>query len=111
MENPMIAPEDAASAAASEAPAAAHKPGRIHFIDEVRGIDIVLMVAFHAFYTIGWLYQVEWGRTLFRFFDPVAPFFAGLFIFICGISCHLSHSNLRRGLLLAGVSIVISAFL
>jgi len=42
MENPMIAPEDAASAAASEAPAAAHKPGRIHFIDEVRGIDIVL---------------------------------------------------------------------
>lgn len=111
MENPMIAPEDAASAAASEAPAAAHKPGRIHFIDEVRGIDIVLMVAFHAFYTIGWLYQVEWGRTLFRFFDPAAPFFAGLFIFICGISCHLSHSNLRRGLLLAGVSIVISAFL
>lgn len=110
MDDPIIVPDTADATPAASA-VSLPKPARIHFIDEVRGIDIVLMVAFHAFYTVGWLYQVEWGRILFRFFSPVEPFFAGLFILICGISCHLSHSNVRRGLLLAGVSVVISAFL
>ena len=82
--------------------------GRIHFMDEVRGGDLVLMVIFHAFYVIGWLYDIEWGRDLFLFFKPVEPFFAGLFIFICGISCRLSHSNVRRGLQLVGAAALIS---
>ena len=57
MDDPIIVPDTAdATPAASAAPL--QKPARIHFIDEVRGIDIVLMVAFHAFYTVGWLYQV-----------------------------------------------------
>lgn len=85
--------------------------GRIHFMDEVRGFDLLLMIAFHGFYTMGWVFGYPAGQFLFRFFQPVEPFFAGLFIFICGISCHLSHSNLRRGLALAGVAAVISLFL
>ena len=84
------------------------KPRRIHFLDEVRGFDLILMVAFHAFYVFGWLYDLEWGRKAFLFFTPVEPFFAGLFILLCGISCYLSHSNLRRGLILAGIAAGIS---
>ena len=84
---------------------------RIHFMDEVRGLDIILMVIFHAFYTSGWLLDWPLGQELFLFFSPVEPFFAGIFIFICGISCRLSHSNVRRGGLLLLVAVGISVFL
>ena len=73
---------------------------RIYFMDEVRGFDLILMVFFHAFFVIGYLFDFAWGRELFLFFNPAEPFFAGLFIFICGISCRLSHSNWKRGGLL-----------
>lgn len=88
---------------------------RIHLMDEIRGANILLMVAFHWFYTLGWLLDVSMGKSLFFFFDPVQELFAGLFIFICGISCRLSHSNWRRGGLLAilsvGVSLVMWLFM
>lgn len=87
------------------------RSGRIPFFDEVRGVDIVLMVAFHAFFTIGWVFDGEWGRVLFQFFAPVEPFFAALFILLCGMSCHLSRSNLKRGLLLAACAAAMSLFL
>lgn len=90
-----------------EAPSA---PARIHFMDEVRGFDLILMIAFHGFYTMG-LFGFSAGTALFRFFQPVEPFFAGLFIFICGVSCRLSHSNLKRGAALAGVAAAVSLFL
>lgn len=81
---------------------------RIHFLDEVRGLDILLMVIYHVFYMAGWVFNLSWGRTLFLFFRPVAPFFAGIFVFLCGISCHLSHNNWKRGGMLALIAIGIS---
>lgn len=87
------------------------RSGRIHFMDEVRGFDLLLMIAFHSFYTIGWLFRVPAGQTLFLFFQPVEPFFAGVFIFICGISCRLSHNNWLRGGVLLGIAVGMSVFL
>ena len=87
------------------------RSGRIHFLDEVRGFDLILMVFFHAFYVIGYLFGFYWGIELFQFFSPVEPFFAGLFIFICSISCRLSRSNGKRGTLLALVAAGVSVFL
>lgn len=84
---------------------------RIHFMDELRGFAIILMVAYHAFFTIGYLYNAAWGQFLFIFFEPVEPLFAGLFIFICGISCRLSHSNVKRGGLLLLIALGITAAL
>ncbi len=81
---------------------------RIRFLDELRGLCVVLMIAYHAFYVIGYLFGVSFAHTLFDFFTPIQPFFAGLFVVICGISCRLSHNNLRRGLLLAGVAGLLS---
>lgn len=89
----------------------ARPSSRIHFLDEVRGFDLVLMVFFHAFYVIGQIFQLQWGAWLLHFFSPAEPFFAGLFIFICGISCRLSHSNWKRGGLLALVAVGISVCL
>ena len=44
---------------------------RIHFMDELRGLDILLMVVFHAAYVAGWIFEWEWGRRFFIFFKPV----------------------------------------
>ena len=85
------------------------KSGRIHLLDELRGLSIILMVFFHAFYLLGYEFKVEWCRDWFHFFEPLQPVFAGLFIFLCGISCNLSRNNLKRGLLLALVAVLLSA--
>ncbi len=81
---------------------------RIWLLDEIRGVLIVLMVAFHAFYTGGTLFGIDAASRLFRFFSPAEPFFAGCFILLCGMSCRLSHNNLLRGLKLAAVAALLS---
>ncbi len=84
---------------------------RIHFLDELRGFCIILMVFYHSFYTVGYLFGVPFAVTLFTFFEPAVPFFAGIFIVISGICCNLSHNNLKRGLCLAAVAMALSAAL
>lgn len=87
-------------------------PSRIALLDELRGLCVLLMVFYHAFYTAGYLLGVGFCRQLFHFFMPVEPLVAGIFIFLCGLCCVFSHSNLKRGLLLAvvaaGVSLVMA---
>mgnify|MGYP003290115606 CR=1 FL=1 len=83
---------------------------RIFFIDEVRGFSVSCMVFYHAFYILGTTFGYEWAKKLFGFFMPVQPLFAGLFIFICGISCSLSKSNLKRGLKILAAAGVVTLF-
>ena len=82
--------------------------GRVHFLDELRGFTIILMVAYHAFFTAGWIFGYEWGRMFFLFFMPSVPLFAGTFVVLCGVSCRLSRNNLARGLKLAGAAAAVS---
>ena len=81
---------------------------RIHLLDEVRGFAVFCMVFYHGFYILSDFFGVEIAGKLFDFFTPVEPFFAGLFIIVCGISCSLSHSNLKRGLKIFGVALALS---
>ncbi len=83
---------------------------RIHFLDELRGFCIVLMIAYHAFYTLGVLFHLSSANRLLAFFAPVEPLFAGIFILLCGFSCRLSRSNVRRGALLALIAVLLSLF-
>ena len=78
---------------------------RIHFFDELRGLAVFCMVFYHAFYIIGAFFEADWAYSLFEFFMPVQPFFAGLFILLCGISCTLSRNNLKRGVLILAVAL------
>ena len=81
---------------------------RIHLMDELRGFAVFCMVFYHAFYTLAYLFNLEFGKALLNFFMPAEPWFAGLFILIAGISSNLSHSNLLRGLKLAGIAAVVT---
>lgn len=78
---------------------------RIFFIDEIRGFAILCMIFYHAFYAFSSFFGWEWASAFFDFFMPAQPFFAGVFIFICGISCTFSKSNLKRGLILLGIAL------
>jgi uncharacterized membrane protein len=80
------------------------KTGRIYTMDELRGLAVFCMIFYHGFYTVGYLFGNFWGRFFFQFFTPAEPFFAGLFMFISGIACNLSHSNLARGLKLFAIA-------
>lgn len=77
---------------------APEKAKRVALLDELRGVSVLCMVFYHAFYLMGSMFHLRIGWTLFDFFTPAQPFFAGCFIGISGISCRLSRSNARRGL-------------
>ncbi len=71
---------------------------RICLIDEIRGFSVLMMVLFHAYYVMGEFFGISFGEKLYNFFLPLEPVFAAVFIILCGVSCTLSRSNLRRGL-------------
>lgn len=81
---------------------------RIHLLDEVRGTAVFCMVLYHGFFHVGVTFGYLWGEKLLNFFMPAQPFFAGLFIFISGISCRLSRSNTLRGFRLLGIAAALS---
>ena len=81
---------------------------RIYALDTARGICVILMVCYHMFYTVGYIFGFGWAKSMFDFFTPIEPLFAGIFILICGISCQLSKSNLKRGLKLGALAIVLT---
>ncbi len=81
---------------------------RIHLMDELRGFAVFCMVFYHGFYTLAFLMGQSWGEWLYRFFMPAEPWFAGLFIFIAGISSNLTHSNLVRGVKLLGAALLVT---
>jgi len=87
---------------------AIEKPPRYALLDELRGVAIILMVIYHAFYLLGYVFGSGAGRRLFDFMGPVQPFIAGTFILLCGVCCRFSRSNLKRGLKLAGAAALVT---
>ena len=83
-------------------------PPRFAFLDELRGLAIILMVVYHAFYSLGYVFGSRAGRALFAAMEPVQPFIAGTFILLCGLCCRFSRSNLKRGLKLAGAAALVT---
>jgi uncharacterized membrane protein len=63
------------------------------------------MVFYHAFFMLGYFFEIEFLAKAQVFFEPLQPFFACLFIFISGISSNLSRSNFKRGIRLLGIAV------
>lgn len=70
---------------------------RVWLVDEVRGVFIILMVLYHLFYDLVYIFGVnipafEWGFTRY-----LQLLIAGLFVFISGVASRFSRSNVKRG--------------
>ena len=83
--------------------------GRIALIDALRGLSIILMVAYHFGYDL--VIFLGLPRTLV--FNPLLgalqPIFAGVFILISGVSCNFSRSNIKRSLMLIAFALGLTA--
>lgn len=84
------------------------KQGRIAGIDAIRGFSLILMVAYHLLYDL----HVFLGAPAWIVYNPafrvLQPFFAGVFITLAGVSSRFSRSNVRRGLKVLGVSLLVT---
>ena len=87
----------------------AKRKERIVIIDALRGLAVVLMVIHHFLYNC--VYFLGAPKWLFSnpVFDVLHYIFAGLFIFLSGVSSRFSRGNIKRGLIAIALSIVISA--
>ncbi len=87
---------------------------RVWEIDFLRGLSIILMVGYHLLFDLGEFRGVErflgFSTDLSTTAWTIAQiFFATVFIALSGISSTLTRSNVRRGLRLLGISLLVSA--
>ena len=87
---------------------------RIWEIDFLRGLSIILVVGYHLLFDLGAYVGVKRFLGFSTDLTTVAwvvaqHFFAGLFIVLSGTSSTLTRSNLRRGLKLLVVSLIVTA--
>jgi len=87
----------------------AEQKKRIELIDGLRGLSVVLMVIHHLLYNLAAFLDAPWWVFTNPVFDVLHYFFAGLFIFLSGVSSRFSRSNIKRGLIVIALAIVISA--
>ena len=73
------------------------RPARIELMDALRGLAVCLMVLHHFLYDLCAFLGAPWWLFTNPVFDVLHYFFAGLFIFLSGISSDFSRSNLKRG--------------
>ena len=81
---------------------------RISIIDALRGLSVVLMVIHHFFYDcVEFLNAPRWLFTN-PVFDVLHYIFAGLLIFLSGVSSMFSRGNIKRGIKVIAVAVAIS---
>ena len=87
-----------------------NKARRIVFIDELRGLCILLMVAFHGAYSLVYIFDVNIPAFHAPFLQDFAqPFVAGIFVVISGVVSHYSKNNIKRGAVVLGCGLLITA--
>ena len=84
------------------------KKNRIQLIDAARGLAVILMVGHHALYNLAFFYNIPVPFLQSRLFFMLHIIFSGLFIFVAGLCCRFSRSNLKRGAIAFSIGLVIS---
>lgn len=105
------------------------KKDRVYEVDLLRGLPIFLVVLYHLCYDMTQLPYLlaNYGEKIVDhpnleglivfcrsilsndvIHTYLVPFFAGMFLFACGVSTALSHNNLRRGFVLALWALLLS---
>ncbi len=93
---------------ASMSEARTGKAGRIQLIDALRGLSIVLMVAYHTGFDLVSFRLIPEQVLYNPLLNLLEPIFAGLFIVLSGVSARYARSNQKRGLQVLGCALVIS---
>ena len=78
-------------------------------LDEIRGLAILCMIVHHSFLDVGDVLGFEWGYDVFNALCIVQPIFWAAFIIISGMCTRLSRSSVKRGLIVLGCALVITA--
>ncbi len=84
------------------------RKNRVALLDEFRGFCVLCMIFYHSFIFMYDQYGISFGYEAYSFFSPVQPFFSCAFMWVCGICCRLSHNNLKRGLVLLVLSLLLN---
>ena len=90
------------------------RAGRIELMDGARGLAVILMVIHHFLYDLCAFLGAPWWLFTNPVFDLLHYIFAGLFIFLAGVSSRFSRSNLKRGVkvfLIAMVMTLVTTFM
>ncbi len=82
------------------------QPERVHLLDTLRGAAILAMLLQHLAFTVA-MFELDVPIFGFRFYDVLYSLamewvhlpFAVFFVFLSGICCSFSRSNLRRGII------------
>jgi len=81
---------------------------RIQLIDAVRGLSILLMVAYHTGYDL-WVFGLIPKETLYNpLLNTLEPLFAGVFILLSGVSARYARDNRGRGLRVLACALLVS---
>lgn len=80
------------------------KTNRVYLIDELRGLCIILVVIYHAFYSLVMIYGYEQLNPTFAVMRRIQPVLPAMFILLSGIAFQLSRSNIKRGFRLLAVA-------
>ncbi|MDL2232988.1 DUF1624 domain-containing protein [Ruminococcaceae bacterium OttesenSCG-928-L11] len=81
---------------------------RVLFLDELRGVCLILMILYHAAYDLNFLFGVDLPFYSAPF-AAVQLFICCNFIFISGISSRFSRNNLKRGLVVFAIAMAMTA--
>jgi len=81
---------------------------RIEIIDALRGLSVTLMVFHHFFYNLAQFLGFPWWIYRNPVFNILSPFFAGLLIFLSGVSSRFSRGNISRGAIAMVISMLIT---
>lgn len=84
------------------------KKERIHLLDTIRGVLILGVVIYHFLFDVAIFTDINMSWFDDWWVNLIRDMGAGTFIFISGISCHLSHNNIKRGVKAAIVAVFIS---
>ncbi len=71
---------------------------RAGLMDEIRGFCILCMVFYHVAFDLNYNYGIKIPIMFESWFTLVVHLFAGMFIFISGMSCRYSRNNAKRGI-------------
>lgn len=79
---------------------------RLYMIDSFRGLAIIYMVVYHAFYNVRYIFGNPFGWTVRLY--PLQQAACWSFILVSGFSFSLSRKPARRGLLLTALGLLLT---